>query len=222
MLRARWNGVVLAETPRTVRVEGNHYFPPESLRREHMQHTSTRTLCPWKGVARYYTAVADGETHPDAAWYYPRPSPLARKIRDHVAFGPAVLVEGEPEPASSESGNSPAGGDDRPPVWRSGLLAGLVGISCCVGPTMLALLGVVSAGTAFAWATDLYDGYAWWFRLGGVLGLGLLVWLSLRRRDQCNLAGVRRWRWRLLGVLGVAVCTYLTLYALTTWLGTFA
>lgn len=111
---------------------------------------------------------------------------------------------------------------DRLPVWRMGLTGGLVGILCCVGPTMLALLGLVSAGTAVAWATDLYDNYAWWFRLGGLAVLAGLVWWSLRRRDQCSVAGVRRWRWRLLAVLAVAVGTYVALYALTTWLGTFA
>jgi hypothetical protein len=103
-----------------------------------------------------------------------------------------------------------------------GLTGGLVGILCCVGPTVLALLGIVSAGTAFAWATNLYDNYAWWFRLGGLAVLALLVWVALRRRDQCSVAGVRRRRWRLLAVLGVAVGTYVVLYALTTWLGTFA
>lgn len=113
-------------------------------------------------------------------------------------------------------------GTDRLPVWRMGLTGGLVGILCCVGPTVLALLGVVSAGTAFVWATDLYDDYAWWFRLGGLAVLALLVWVSLRRRDQCSVAGLRRWRWRLLGVLAVAVGTYVGLYAVTTWLGTFA
>lgn len=111
---------------------------------------------------------------------------------------------------------------DRLPVWRIGLTSGLVGILCCVGPTVLAVLGIVSAGTAFAWATDLYDGYAWLFRLGGLAVLALLVWLSLRRRSQCSVAGIRRWRWRLAAVLGIAVLTYVVLYALTTWLGTFA
>ncbi|MBA2474035.1 MAG: hypothetical protein H0V41_18050 [Pseudonocardiales bacterium] len=110
----------------------------------------------------------------------------------------------------------------RLPVWRMGLTGGVVGVLCCVGPTVLALLGIVSAGTAFAWATTLYDNYAWWFRLGGLAVLSLLVWVSLRRRDQCSVAGVRRWRWRLLGVLGIAVGTYLVLYALTTWLGSLA
>jgi lipoprotein signal peptidase len=111
---------------------------------------------------------------------------------------------------------------DRLPVWRMGLTGGLVAILCCVGPTALALLGVVSAGTAFAFATTLYDSYAWWFRLGGLAVLALLVWVAMRRRNQCSVAGMRRWRWRLLAVLGVAVGTYAALYALTTCLGTFA
>lgn len=97
MMRAMWNGVVLAETPRTVRVEGSHYFPPESLRREFFVESSTRSVCPWKGLARYYTVAFDDDANPDAAWYYPRPSPLARRIKNHVAFWNGVLVEGEPE-----------------------------------------------------------------------------------------------------------------------------
>jgi chromate transport protein ChrA len=111
---------------------------------------------------------------------------------------------------------------DRLPVWRMGITGGLVGILCCVGPTVLALLGIVSAGTAFAWATDLYDNHAWWFRLGGIAVLALLIWWALRRRNQCNVAGARRWRWKLVAVLGIAVGTYVALYGLTTWLGTFA
>lgn len=110
----------------------------------------------------------------------------------------------------------------RLPVWRIGITGGLVGILCCVGPAMLALLGMVSAGTALAWSTSLYDDYAWLFRAGGFAVLVLLVWLSLRRRNQCGVAGMRRWRLRLAGVIGVAVLTYLALYALTTWLGTLA
>lgn len=111
---------------------------------------------------------------------------------------------------------------DRLSTWRIGFAGGVVGIMCCVGPTVLALLGIVSAGTAFVWATDLYDNYAWWFRLAGLAVLAVLVWVALRRRGQCNVAGVRRLRWRLVGVLGIAVTTYVALYATTTWLGTFA
>ena len=108
------------------------------------------------------------------------------------------------------------------PALRMGVVAGTTGLLCCVGPTVLALLGIVSAATAFAWATDLYDGYAWWFRLGGLALLTGLAWWSLRRRDQCSLGGVRRHWPRLALALGVAVVTYVGLYALTTWLGTFA
>ncbi|WP_201294860.1 MULTISPECIES: hypothetical protein [unclassified Nocardiopsis] len=105
---------------------------------------------------------------------------------------------------------------------RIGLASGLVGMLCCVGPTVLALLGVVSAATAFAWATDLYDGYAWLFRLAGLGVLGALVWWSLRRRGMCSLDGARRARGRITAALGIAMATYALLYAVTTWLGTFA
>ncbi|GAC1652981.1 MAG: hypothetical protein NVS4B6_29470 [Mycobacterium sp.] len=110
----------------------------------------------------------------------------------------------------------------RLPIWRIGITGGLVGILCCVGPTVLAVIGIVSAGTAFAWANNLYDNYSWWFRLGGLAVLGVLVWLSLRRRNQCSITAVRRLRWRLITVLAIAVGTYAVLYGLTTWLGTFA
>jgi hypothetical protein len=108
------------------------------------------------------------------------------------------------------------------PMWRIGMTGGVLGILCCVGPTVLALLGIVSAGTAFAWATHLYGAYAWWFRLGGLAVMVLLVWRALRRRDQCSIAGLRRRCWRVLGVLAVAAATYAVLYAVTTWLGTLA
>lgn len=108
------------------------------------------------------------------------------------------------------------------PAIRIGVAAGVTGLLCCVGPTVLALLGVVSAGTAFVWANDLYDGYAWPFRLGGLaLLIGLVAW-SLRRRNQCTLGGIRQSWPRLLLALGMAVATYRVLYAATTWLGTFA
>lgn len=108
------------------------------------------------------------------------------------------------------------------PALRVGVAAGLAGILCCVGPTVLALLGIVSAATAFTWATDLYDGYAWWFRLAGLAVLALLVTWTLRRRNQCNLAGMRNNRLKIGVALGAAVVTYVVLYAATTWLGTFA
>lgn len=114
----------------------------------------------------------------------------------------------------------PAGG--RLPMWRIGITSGLVGILCCVGPTVLALIGIISAATALAWANNLYGNFAWWFRLGGLGVLALLVWIALRRRNQCSLAGIRQMRWRLLRVLAITVGTYAVLYALTTWLERFA
>jgi hypothetical protein len=108
------------------------------------------------------------------------------------------------------------------PAIRIGIIAGIAGLLCCVGPTVLALVGVVSAGTAFVWATDLYDGYSWLFRLAGLgVLVGIMVW-SLRRRNQCTLGGVRKTWPRLLLALGIAVGTYVALYAVTTWLGAFA
>lgn len=103
-----------------------------------------------------------------------------------------------------------------------GLTGGVLGMLCCVGPTVLALLGVISAGVAYAWATTLYDNGAWWFRLGGLAVLVVMVWGALRRRNQCSVVGVRCRRWQLVGVVGIAVATYVGLYTLTTWLGSFA
>lgn len=97
MIRAQWNGTVLAEVSRTVKVEGNDYFPPESVHREYLVDSPTRSICPWKGTAHYYTVVVDGQTNADAAWYYPDPSPRAQHIKNHVAFWNGVIVEGEPE-----------------------------------------------------------------------------------------------------------------------------
>jgi hypothetical protein len=93
---------------------------------------------------------------------------------------------------------------------------------CCVSPTVLGLLGIISAATTFAWANNLYDNYAWWFRLGGLAVLAALVWLSLRRQRQRSIDGVRPHRKRLLAVIAIAAGTYGVLYAVTTWLGTFA
>jgi uncharacterized protein (DUF427 family) len=97
MMRAIYYGQVLAEAPRTVRVEGNHYFPPDSLHRDLFVASRTKTLCPWKGIAHYYTLASSDAALPDVAWYYPHPSPLARRIKNHVAFDPDVRIEGQPE-----------------------------------------------------------------------------------------------------------------------------
>ena len=86
MIRASINGVTVAETERTVIVEGNHYFPPTSVRFEHLSRSRLKTLCFWKGVAGYYDVAADGVNVGNGAWTYRHPSPLARRIKDHVAF----------------------------------------------------------------------------------------------------------------------------------------
>lgn len=97
MIRAVWNGTVLAETSRTVEVEDHHYFPPYSLRREFLIESPRTSICPWKGVASYYSVVVNGEVNADAAWCYRRPSPLAQQITNYVAFRKGVKVEGEAE-----------------------------------------------------------------------------------------------------------------------------
>jgi uncharacterized protein (DUF427 family) len=93
MARAVWNGVVLAESDRCEMVEGNHYFPPQSVKREYLKPSDTHTECSWKGTASYYHVEAGGQRNPDAAWYYPEPRAAARNIKDHVAFWKGVKVE---------------------------------------------------------------------------------------------------------------------------------
>jgi uncharacterized protein (DUF427 family) len=93
MARAVWNGVVLAESDHPVLLEGNVYFPPEDVRHQYLARTRAWSVCAWKGLARYYTVRAGGQVNKNAAWYYPRPSPLARKIRNHVAFWNGVEID---------------------------------------------------------------------------------------------------------------------------------
>ena len=93
MKKALWHGTVLAESDRTIVVEGNHYFPPESLHEGHFRSSSTHTTCSWKGEASYYDVVVDGEVNKDAAWYYPDPKPAAEEIRNYVGFWRGVTVE---------------------------------------------------------------------------------------------------------------------------------
>jgi uncharacterized protein (DUF427 family) len=93
MARAIWNGAVLAESDRTVVVEGNHYFPSDALRREHFRDSGTHTVCGWKGTASYYDVEVGGRVNKDAAWYYPEPLPAATHIKGHVAFWKGVQVE---------------------------------------------------------------------------------------------------------------------------------
>ena len=92
MPTASWNGAVIARSEDTVVVEGNHYFPAESLDASLLEDSGTRTTCPWKGVAHYKTIVVDGRRNPDAAWYYPDPKPAAADIKGRFAFWKGVTV----------------------------------------------------------------------------------------------------------------------------------
>lgn len=91
-MRAEFNGQVIAESDETIVVEGNHYFPPSSIRSECFTGTDRSTHCPWKGDASYYDVTVDGETASNAAWYYPAPKEKAAEIKDYVAFYPVVTV----------------------------------------------------------------------------------------------------------------------------------
>lgn len=93
MARATWNGVVLAESDATVIVEGNHYFPPESINPEFFSDSEKTTVCGWKGIASYYDVNVDGQLNPAAAWYYAAPKDAASEIKDYVAFWGGVRVE---------------------------------------------------------------------------------------------------------------------------------
>jgi len=91
--RAMWMGKVIAESDRCVLVEGNQYFPAESVRQEFLRPSSTHTVCSWKGTASYYHLEVDGMRNADAAWYYPEPKPAAEEIRGRIAFWNGVRVE---------------------------------------------------------------------------------------------------------------------------------
>ncbi|MET4568661.1 DUF427 domain-containing protein [Rhodanobacter soli] len=93
-MRAMWNDTVLAESDDTVVVEGNHYFPADSLRREHFRDSDHHSVCPWKGTASYYDLVVGDAINPQAAWYYPQPNDAAAQIKDRVAFWHGVEVVG--------------------------------------------------------------------------------------------------------------------------------
>lgn len=101
-MKAIWNGAVLAESDHTIKLEGNHYFPADSLNEAYFLASASHTTCPWKGQASYYSIEVDGKVNDDAAWYYPTPSAAARQITGYVAFWKGVKVvaaEGEGEPS---------------------------------------------------------------------------------------------------------------------------
>ncbi len=91
-MKAIYNGQVLAESDTTEVVEGNHYFPPESLNKEYFEASDYTTRCPWKGLASYYTLNVGGNKGENLAWYYTHPSELALHIKDYVAFYPQVKI----------------------------------------------------------------------------------------------------------------------------------
>lgn len=91
-MKAIWNGQVIAESNDTVLVEGNHYFPEDSVRKEFLLHSNHRTSCPWKGQARYWSLLVNGDLNPEAAWYYPEPSEAAAQIKGRIAFWKGVQV----------------------------------------------------------------------------------------------------------------------------------
>ncbi len=93
MIRALWNGEIIAESDDTVVVEGNHYFPIDSVRSDVLQSSATTSVCPWKGQASYFTLLVAGKENRDAAWFYLNPSAEASNIKDRVAFWNGVTIE---------------------------------------------------------------------------------------------------------------------------------
>jgi uncharacterized protein (DUF427 family) len=91
-MKAVWNGVVIAESDKTIVLEGNHYFPPEAIHKEFFKPSSTTTVCGWKGTANYYTVEVNGKQNADAAWYYATPKDAAKQIAGYIAFWKGVTV----------------------------------------------------------------------------------------------------------------------------------
>lgn len=92
-MKAKWNNQVIAQSDKTVVVEGNHYFPSESIKKGFFKESNYTTTCPWKGTASYYHIEVDGKINNNAAWYYPQPKDAAAKIKDMVAFWKGVEVK---------------------------------------------------------------------------------------------------------------------------------
>ncbi|MCB0076497.1 MAG: DUF427 domain-containing protein [Anaerolineales bacterium] len=91
-MKASWNNATVAESDQTIVVEGNHYFPPDSIDQRYFEPSTTHTVCSWKGTASYYDVVVDGKRNKDAAWYYPDPKTAASQIAGYVAFWRGVKV----------------------------------------------------------------------------------------------------------------------------------
>ncbi len=92
-MKAIWNGQIIAESSDTVVVEGNHYFPADSIKKKYFKESSSHSVCHWKGKASYYHLDVGGDSNSDAAWYYPETSDMANKIKDYVAFWKGVEVQ---------------------------------------------------------------------------------------------------------------------------------
>ena len=93
MSKAIWNGTVIAESDKTVVVEGNNYFPPDSVNKEYLKESSKNSFCPWKGTANYYNIEVNGEVNQAAAWYYPQAKEKAKHFENYVAFWRGVKIE---------------------------------------------------------------------------------------------------------------------------------
>jgi uncharacterized protein (DUF427 family) len=91
-MKATWENTILADSDKTIVIEGNHYFPPESVKKEYFRSSDTHSTCPWKGLASYYHVDAGGKLNQDAAWYYPEPKEAAKQIKNYVAFWRGVKV----------------------------------------------------------------------------------------------------------------------------------
>lgn len=93
MAKAIWDGVVLAESNQTIEIEENQYFPPDAIKKEYFKPSATQSVCPWKGLASYYTVEVNGKSNTDAAWFYPEPKSAAKQIKGYIAFWKGVRVE---------------------------------------------------------------------------------------------------------------------------------
>ncbi len=93
MVKAVWENIILAESDNTIMVEGNHYFPPDDVKKDYLIESDYRTRCPWKGLAHYYNVMNKDKRIENAAWTYPEPKEKARHIRDHIAFMKDIKVE---------------------------------------------------------------------------------------------------------------------------------
>lgn len=92
-MKAIWNNIIIAETDKTIIIEGNHYFPPESINDAYFIDSDTKSTCPWKGLASYKNLTVNGEINKDASWYYPEPKPAAKEIKGYFAFWKGVEIQ---------------------------------------------------------------------------------------------------------------------------------